>query len=154
MPSPNDPADCVCAHLRHAARALTAAYDDALRPSGLRSTQFTLLSALSVAKSAPVGALAAQTGTDRTTLTRNLQTMEASGWITIATGKEDRRQTIAALTPAGRKALAAALPLWRKAQAETLQALPRKSWEKLYRRLDTVEKHLGAQSSGANQAAS
>ena len=34
---------CMCASLRRAARALTQLYDDALRPLGLRATQFTVL---------------------------------------------------------------------------------------------------------------
>ena len=38
------PSNCTCFNLRKATRAVTQAYDDALKPSGLRATQFTLLS--------------------------------------------------------------------------------------------------------------
>ena len=34
---------CACANLRKAARAVTQVFDEALAPSGLRITQFTLL---------------------------------------------------------------------------------------------------------------
>ncbi|MGH8850121.1 MAG: hypothetical protein ACREYD_03915, partial [Casimicrobiaceae bacterium] len=34
---------CACGRLRRAARALTQLYDDAMAPSGLRITQFSLL---------------------------------------------------------------------------------------------------------------
>ena len=137
--SATDPLDCICAHLRRTARSLTAAYDEVLRPSGLRSTQFTLLHALSLKNGTSLGRLATQTGVDRTTLTRSLQTLEASGWVKVTPGREDKRRMLVHLTPEGRKALSSALPLWRKAQAGTLVALNKKSWEKLYRRLQAIE---------------
>lgn len=143
MASPTDPVDCICAHLRRTARSLTAAYDEALRPSGLRSTQFTVLHALSQRNGTSLGPLARETGTDRTTLTRSLQTLEASGLVKASAGKQDKRQTLLQLTADGRKALNAALPLWRKAQNGTLQALNKKSWEKMFRRLEMIEAATG-----------
>jgi hypothetical protein len=41
-------APCACTTLRRAARAVTAAYDAALAPSGLRITQFSILRKLGV----------------------------------------------------------------------------------------------------------
>lgn len=43
---PNLP--CLCATFRRTARALSQLYDDAVRPLGLRTTQFTILQALSL----------------------------------------------------------------------------------------------------------
>src|ERR1700751_3034586 len=45
-----------------AARAVTRAYDEALRPVGLRSTQFTVLVAASVANGIPLNRLATMLG--------------------------------------------------------------------------------------------
>jgi hypothetical protein len=49
---------CACHKARIAARAVTRAYDEALRPVGLRSTQFTVLVAASVATGVPLNQLA------------------------------------------------------------------------------------------------
>jgi hypothetical protein len=57
---PNLP--CMCASFRRAARVLTQLYDDALRPLGLRTTQFTILQALSWAAGTGLGSGAAATG--------------------------------------------------------------------------------------------
>jgi hypothetical protein len=41
-------AGCACKHLRRTARAVTRLYDETLRPSGLRITQYTLLVAVAL----------------------------------------------------------------------------------------------------------
>jgi hypothetical protein len=43
---------CACANLRRVVRMVTQLYDDALRPTGLRAIQFTLLQALNLAPGA------------------------------------------------------------------------------------------------------
>ena len=63
---------CVCANLRMAARAVTQLYDDAMRPAGLRVTQFSILSAAGRLGPTTLTRLGHATRTDRTTLTRTL----------------------------------------------------------------------------------
>src|SRR5574337_1057793 len=63
---------CGCATLRRAARAVTAVYDEKLKPCGLRVTQFTLLEALERAGEIAQGQLGEILGIDSTTLTRSL----------------------------------------------------------------------------------
>ena len=70
---------CACHKVRTAARAITRAYDDALRPVGLRATQLTVLVATASDESVSITALAKLMGMDRTTLTRNLRPLEAEG---------------------------------------------------------------------------
>ena len=48
---------CMCASLRRASRVLTQQYDEALRPLGLRATQFTVLQALSIVEEVSQGRL-------------------------------------------------------------------------------------------------
>ena len=72
----DDVLNCLCLHSRRAARRLTQIYDDALRSSGLRVTQFQLLSAVQSAGPVTQHRLADLLGTDRTTLTRNLGVLE------------------------------------------------------------------------------
>ncbi len=106
---------CSCAALRRTARQVTQAYDQALRPSGLRLTQFSLLANLARRDGLSVTELAALLAMDRTTLTRNLQPLVRRGWISIAAGA-DRRSRAVLLTDAGRQAHKAALPHWRAAE--------------------------------------
>ena len=69
------PLPCFCASLRRASRALTQVYEQALRPLGLRGTQFTVLQALSLAGEVPQGELGRILAMDSTTLTRTLEIM-------------------------------------------------------------------------------
>ena len=72
---------CMCASLRRAARAVTQRYDEALRPAGIRLTQFTLLQMLSLTGPLTQGALSEQLAMDSTTLSRTLKPVEKAGWI-------------------------------------------------------------------------
>ena len=78
---------CTCAHLRRTARRLTQAYDKALRPSGLRLTQYSVIANVVRANGLSVTDLAARLSMDRTTLTRNLRPLEAAGFIRIEPSK-------------------------------------------------------------------
>lgn len=144
MTTPLDPAtlvamstDCACFNVRKAARALTALYDRALAPTGLRATQGTLLVALARAGDVPVTRLAGILGMDRTTLTRNLEPLRRARLVVIRPGP-DRRVKLAALTEAGRKALAQAIPLWREAQRQVVEGTGSGRWEALRRELGRI----------------
>jgi DNA-binding MarR family transcriptional regulator len=107
---------CLCLAARRAARAITREFDQALRPCGLRATQFTLLSALHLAGPQAIGALAELLSSDRTTLTRNLAVLAQRGWVTFKHDRDDARIRIAAVTAKGTHAVTAALPAWRATQ--------------------------------------
>jgi DNA-binding MarR family transcriptional regulator len=104
---------CACATLRRAARAVTAAYDAALAPSGLRITQFSILRRLARLGPLPVTRLASEVALDRSTMGRNLNPLERRGLVRIKVGNADQRERIAYLTAAGEAAIAAAVPHWR-----------------------------------------
>jgi len=111
-------ADCLCLASRKASRAVTAHYDRALAPHGLRATQFSLLATLELRGATPLGELAKFLGLDRTTLTRNLQPLEDGHWLRSRPAPEDGRSRILSVTERGREAVFAAFPAWRKAQDE------------------------------------
>jgi len=113
--SPNEP--CTCSALRRATRALTACYDAALKPAGLRVTQFAILRHLDRLGPIPVSRLAAEAALERTTMGRNLDPLKRRGLVTVTPGALDPRERLVAMTEAGRGALAAATPYWRDAQA-------------------------------------
>src|ERR1700704_4174443 len=121
---------CMCASFRRASRVLTQQYDTALRPLGLRATQFTLLQALSLAGEVSQGTLGEILAIDSTTLTRTLAIMERRGWIGSRSG-EDRRERWLSLSEAGRPEFKRALPHWEKVQHELRARLGNKHWNKL-----------------------
>ena len=113
---------CMCASFRRASRALTQAYEDCLRPTGLRATQFTILQALSLAGEVTQRKLGQILAMDSTTLTRTLTTISRRGWIEKRRG-EDRREWRMRLSRAGEIQFKQALPYWEEAQAEARRKL-------------------------------
>lgn len=121
------PLPCFCASLRRASRALTQVYEQALRPLGLRGTQFTILQALSLAGEVPQGELGRILAMDSTTLTRTLEIMRRRGWIATRYGK-DRRERWLSLARPGEAELKRALPRWERVQARLRRRLGTKRW--------------------------
>jgi DNA-binding MarR family transcriptional regulator len=120
----------MCASFRRASRALTQHYEAALRPLGLRATQFTLLQALSLAGEVSQGTLGEILAIDSTTLTRTIAIMERRGWIASRSG-EDRRERLLSLSKAGRAEYNRALPHWEEIQQELRARLGNKRWNEL-----------------------
>jgi DNA-binding MarR family transcriptional regulator len=121
---------CACANLRRADRAVSQFYDAALRPSGLRITQFTLLQALTLAPKISQKQLAELLQIDSTTLTRTLAPLRQKGWLRSAAGT-DRRELRLSLTAAGKREYQRALPYWQTAQKNLRQALGNEHWNQL-----------------------
>ena len=113
---------CICASLRRASRAVTQLYEDALRPTGLRGTQFTVLQTLSLAGEVTQGQLGQILAIDSTTLTRTLNIMGRHGWIAKRRG-QDRREWRMRLSKAGETQFNQALPHWQKAQTQLRRQL-------------------------------
>ena len=67
---------CLCDTLRMTARAVTQVYDDALRPLGLRVTQFSLLARAAAMGPVESWRLSEALGLDKTTFSRNLRPLE------------------------------------------------------------------------------
>lgn len=114
---------CLCLAAQRAARALARRFDEALRPVGLTSGQFSLLMALNRPQPPTIGSVAALLSMDRTTLTANLKPLERRGLLETRTDPADRRGRLLLLTEAGRKVLQAAVPIWRRTHAEADRAL-------------------------------
>jgi DNA-binding MarR family transcriptional regulator len=129
---------CVCGRLRRAARALTQLYDDTMAPSGLRVTQFSLLSTLFRQDEVRISELAGLLLLDRTALTRNLDPLVVQGFVRIVPGRDARTRQVA-LTRAGRAAYERALPYWKKAQLEVSRKLGAPRIDALVGLLGSVE---------------
>src|ERR1700748_1951681 len=72
---------CMVSNTRMAARAITRRYDRYLRPFGVTSTQLSLMGGLKAMPGATVTEIAEARGFERTTLTRNLDKLEAMGLV-------------------------------------------------------------------------
>jgi len=110
------PEDCHCLAVRQAGRAITQLYDQHLASTGLRSTQYAILSRLDRLGAMTINTLAAQLGMDRTTMGRNILPLERDGLIAIGSTGEDRRSKALELTRDGRTRLRAARVQWARAQ--------------------------------------
>jgi DNA-binding MarR family transcriptional regulator len=122
-----DPTQCICTTLRQATRNVTQLYDDALRPSGLRTTQLNTLNAIGEEGEATVTKLTELLLIDQTTLTRNLAVLERDGLIKQVQ-KPDGRLKSVRLTKKGEQALQAALPLWAEIQEKVTKAISASAW--------------------------
>lgn len=109
---------CLCLAAQRAARTLARRFDEALRPAGLTSGQFSLLMSLNQPRAPSIGAVAALLAMDRTTLTANLKPLERRGLVATTIDPDDRRGRLVSLTKAGRTALRSAVPIWRRVHKE------------------------------------
>jgi len=125
---------CVCNTLRMVTRAVTQLYDDVLRPSGLRVTQFSILASITRMGEANLKQLEDTLAIDQTTLTRSLNLLERDGVIERASHPDGRIKAMR-LTSKGRRALEVARPLWAQAQDKILRELGTKAWADAQRRL-------------------
>ncbi|NIE77251.1 winged helix-turn-helix transcriptional regulator [Pantoea sp. Ap-967] len=108
--------ECICTHLRRAARGVSRHYDEALAGFGINVAQFSLLRHLQRLDRPSITSLAEAMGLERSTLGRNLRVLEADGLVALAEG-DDQRNRVVLLTAAGAARVQAALPAWEQAQS-------------------------------------
>ena len=109
---------CIATAMRKASRRLSQLYDDALAPSGLRATQYAMLSELERRSKKPptMHELSDAMVMDRSALGHNLRPLERDGLIALEESKEDRRRRYVVLTAQGRAKHREAKRLWQIAQ--------------------------------------
>jgi len=121
LPEDRIAAECHCLPLRMLHRAVTAVYDDALRPFDLRAAQMNVL--VTVAKMgvhATPALVVKYLAIEKSTLSRDLERMEERGWLKSEARGAGRRLE---MTAKGRRLLERVLPAWEAAQAETKKLL-------------------------------
>ena len=109
------PSGCSSHKLRQLSRRVSRHFDRIVAASGLKTTQYSLLS--NVVRLGPVrpGELADRLEMDASTLTRNLQPLIALGYVEVGPGDDGRSRFVTA-TPAGRAKRVEAQRAWKKAQ--------------------------------------
>lgn len=131
--------ECVCRAVRDAARLLTNAYDRAMAPSGLRTTQFTMLSVLSRHSAASVNQLSEDLGLDQTTTTRNLSVLENEGLVSRVP-HHDTRVKLMKLTAKGKQKREKAIVSWLEIQNKITDSVSEEEWKTFQKVLQSIEK--------------
>jgi len=107
---------CNNAVLRKAARRLGKLYDDVLEPSGLRATQYVLLTQIHDLGSPTMAELARSLLMDLSATRHSLGPLIRDRLVRLRVDARDRRVKRVDLTPAGVAKFKEAARLWRKAQ--------------------------------------
>ena len=107
---------CNNASLRKAARRLGKLYDAVLEPSGLKATQFSLLTQIFDLGSPTMAGLAKSLLMDLSAMRHSLGPLMRDGLVRLRVEPKDRRVKRVILTPAGVAKFEEAMQLWQKAQ--------------------------------------
>jgi DNA-binding MarR family transcriptional regulator len=94
---------------------VTRLYDGYVAPTGLKNTQYSLLSHVVLLGPIRPSDLARRMRVDASTLTRNLQPLLAQGWLELGPG-EDARSRLVEATAAGRAKRTEGQRAWKQAQ--------------------------------------
>ena len=108
--------DCYATQFRRSSNALTRIYDDALRPVGIRITQFSLLRGLARLGDASVTQLAQEACLDRTTMSRNMKLLIEAGWVDVIPASTDKREKVLHINAKGHLVIKRAMRYWARAQ--------------------------------------
>lgn len=142
-PSTRPVRGCTNFKTRQLSRLLSRHYDTELAPTGLKTTQYSLLShVLQLGPIAP-GELARRMGLDASTLTRNLQPLLAAGWLVQDAGPDGRTRAVS-LTDAGRDKQAQAVRSWKAAQLKVNAVLGAERVASLHALIDECTAQLEA----------
>jgi DNA-binding MarR family transcriptional regulator len=128
---------CLAVRVRMLNRVITNLYDEALRPLGLKVSQLNLLVVAAKLGTARPTEVCDILLLDPSTLSRNVERMQAQGWLEVVTDSDRRAQPFR-ITAKGRALLKRAVPLWEQAQQRAAELLG----EQGVRLLSQIEKQL------------
>lgn len=109
------PQGCTNFKLRQLMRRVAQHYDAELGKTGLKTTQYSLLTHVMHLGPLRPGELAQAMGMDASTLTRNLRPLAEAGWVALGDGPDGRSRTVS-ITPAGREKRQESQRRWKAAQ--------------------------------------
>ena len=129
------PRGCTNFKLRQVTRLVSQQCERHFADSGLKTTQYALLSHVDKLGPVPPGELARHMDLDASTLTRNLQPLLADGWVEMLPGA-DGRSRLVQVTPAGRAKRAEMKADWKRAQLSINETLGDERVQRLHALLD------------------
>src|ERR1700737_3185650 len=113
---------CVAGGVRKLNRMVSAIYDGALAGTGVKTSQFSVLVAVTNREKARPAELIKLLQMDESTLSRNVERMCARGWLRLERD-EDHRSHLIEVTDKGQELARKCLPAWQQAQAEVSRRL-------------------------------
>jgi len=113
---------CVALRARRLSRLVTRLFEQALREHRITVAQFTLIGATILEGPLRPARLARLLDLEKSTLSRNLRLLEATGLLRVEGTAEGAGQLVHA-TGRGKRTLVRALPAWRAAQQRAIEAL-------------------------------
>ena len=146
---PLQPRGCTNLKLRQLSRAVTRHYDAVVSATGLKNTQYSLLSHVVLLGPIRPSDLAATMKLDASTLTRNLQPLVAQGWVELGPGA-DARSRLISITEAGRAKRAEGQKAWKQAQLALNETLGHERVARLHAMVDECMGLLEAVDEGAH----
>jgi len=129
------PRGCTNLKLRQLNRRISRDYDAIVGTTGLKTTQYSLLSMLVALGPVRPTDLATQMQLEASTLTRNLQPLVAQGWVALGPG-EDARSRLVSLTEAGRAKRSEGQRAWKQAQLSLNERLGEERVARLHDLID------------------
>jgi DNA-binding MarR family transcriptional regulator len=112
--------ECIAVRVRLINRVITALYDEALRPFGLRISQANILAAVAHMGESRPAEVSRILRIEKSTLSRDLELMKQKGWLESDPPPGGRNQTIR-LTGRGKELLGRIQPSWENAQVQAKQ---------------------------------
>ena len=109
--------ECIAVRVRLINRVVTALYDEALRPHGLRVSQGNILVAVARLREARPAEICRILRIDKSTLSRDVELMKQEGWL-VSDPPNGGRNQVLRITANGLAVLRRTRPGWEKAQAE------------------------------------
>jgi DNA-binding MarR family transcriptional regulator len=144
------PKGCTNLKVRQLDRAVTRYYDAFIATTGLKNTQYSLLSAVVLLGPMRPSDLARRMRMDASTLTRNLQPLVAHGWLQTGPGEDARSRRVAA-TGAGRSKRQEVQRAWKRAQLSLNEQLGEQRVAALHALIDECMQRLDDKSAGQTQ---
>lgn len=129
---------CSNTAIRRAARQLGQLYDDCMDDSGLKGTQFSLLSQIAASGAPALKQLAEAMVMDLSALGHTLKPLIRDGYVELVPDEKDRRVKRARLTEMGRSAQQALIANWRDAQSRFDRAFGKEQSEEIRKALALV----------------
>jgi len=130
---------CAAQKTRNASRKLSRRYDDALRPLGLKCSQYSMLVIITLTEDRTLTELAGHVGLERTTLIRNLKPLEREGWVKVSEEGYRRARTVE-ITEQGLAKLEEALPIWYATQKSLKEELGEGTWQSVHQSLEALNR--------------
>ncbi len=138
---------CTNFKLRQLTRTVSRRYDAAVAASGLKTTQYSLLSHIGALEPVRPSDLAAKMNLEVSTLSRNLQPLIAQGWAALGPGPDGRTRLVS-LTEPGRSKRTEAQRLWKQAQMNLNDRLGEARVAQLHQLIDECLAVIGADDEG------